>query len=131
MLPETDFIDDLTVETEPSETYQLDYEKNRIRGMVDGIDAVKQAIYKILNTERGQHIIYDDDYGAELTELIGKEKSYAVPEIERRITDALMRDDRILSVTNYRFEIEKRKYHVTFDVGTIFGELEIESEVTV
>ena len=41
-----------TVETQPSDTYKLDIEHNRVRGMTDEQDAVRQAIYLILNVER-------------------------------------------------------------------------------
>ena len=121
-------VEDFTIEEEPSNTYQLHYDKNRIIGMTDEMEAMKQAIYKMLSTERYEFAIYSD-YGVELSDLIGKERSFVVPEIERRITDALLEDTRILSVGNFEFEFNKSKYLVTFEVGTIYGEIEIESEV--
>ena len=39
-------------ETQPSLTYALDAENGRIRGKVDGLEAVKQAVYLVLSTER-------------------------------------------------------------------------------
>lgn len=121
-------IEDFEVEEEVSDTYFLNYEKDRVQGKIDGIEAIKQAIYKMLNTERFQYDIYSG-YGVELADLIGKERSYAVPEIERRITEALMRDDRITSVGSFEFEFNKSNYHISFKVGTIYGDLGIESEV--
>lgn len=127
MIPE-DYIEDFEIVEEPSNTYYLDYDKKRLRGKIDGLETVRQSIYKILSTEKYQYPIYDG-YGFESADLIGKERSYVVPEIERRITEALMEDDRVLSVNNFEFEFSKSSYHVTFEVSTIFGELEIESEV--
>ena len=45
-------------ETQPSLTYALDAENGRIRGKVDGLEAVKQAVYLALSTERFAHLIY-------------------------------------------------------------------------
>ena len=36
----------------PSYTPKIDFERNRIMGTVDNIDAMEQAIYLILQTER-------------------------------------------------------------------------------
>ena len=67
-----------TVETQPSDTYKLDIEHDRVRGMTDEQDAVRQAVYLILNVERYAYPIYPRSYGSELTDLIGKPKDYAM-----------------------------------------------------
>ena len=36
----------------PSKTYKMDIERERIWGHCDGVEALKQAIYKELNTEK-------------------------------------------------------------------------------
>lgn len=132
MLPEIQ--DDLrqafTVnERQPSLTYGLDIEKGRIFGKVDGIEAVKQAIYKILSTERYRHLIYSWNYGAELTSLIGQPASYVVSELKRRVTEALMQDDRVTGSDAFSFITEKGKAQASFTVNTIFGDVAIEKEV--
>ncbi len=53
-------------ENQPSLTYALDIENKRIRGKTDNIEAVKQAVYLILNTERYDCLIFSWNYGAEL-----------------------------------------------------------------
>lgn len=131
MIPEDGLnFEDFTVVEEPTNTYYLDYEKERVRGYTDGLEAVEQAIYKMLSTEKYQYPIYED-YGVELASLIGKERSYVVPEVERRIMEALLSDERILSVNNFRFEFAQSKYHVTFSVETTYGDTEVEKEVNV
>ncbi len=122
-------IPDFEIETETSETYYFDYEKDRVYGKTDGLEAMQQAIYLILNTERFQYPIYSWDYGVALADLIGMERSYVIPEVERRISEALMRDDRILGVKNFAFEFNKGRYHVNFEVSTIYGDVEIDQEV--
>ncbi|MFR8334422.1 MAG: DUF2634 domain-containing protein [Oscillospiraceae bacterium] len=45
---------------------------NRVQGMTDEQDAVRQAVYLILNVERYAYPIYSRNYGSELTDLIGQ-----------------------------------------------------------
>lgn len=121
---------DLVETAEPSYTYKLDTKTNTIVDHCDGLEAIKQAIYKILNTERYDYPIYSQDYGIELEELIGEPTSYVIPELERRIIDALSIDDRIIEVYNFEFESPlKNIVIVKFLVDTEFGIAEIESEV--
>lgn len=131
MIPKTDI--DLTQEFEtvrqPSRTYRLDVENNRIAGMADGMEAVKQAVYLILNTERYWYPIYSWDYGVELNELYGQPAGLVYPEIERRIVEALTQDDRITGVDGFSFEKERGAVKVSFTVHSIFGDIDTEKEV--
>ncbi len=121
----------LEVKSQPSKNYKLHFERNRINGTCDGLDAMKQVIYKILNTERYQNIIYSWNYGIELLDLYGEPTSYVLPEIQRRITEALVQDDRINSVDSFEFDItEKRTVKVSFTVHTIYGNIQEEKVVT-
>jgi hypothetical protein len=120
----------LVVETQPSKNYKIDIEHDVISGTCDGLESMKQVIYKILNTERYQYIIYSWNYGIELQDLFGEPVAYVCSELERRITEALIQDDRIEAVNNFEFDItEKRTVKVTFTVHTIFGEVEEEKAV--
>lgn len=120
-----------TVETQPSDTYKLDIEHDRVRGMTDGQEAVRQAIYLILNVERYAYPVYPRSYGSELTDLIGKPKDYAMSEIKRRITEALLQDDRITAVDSWEFETGRNWVLARFVAHTIFGEVEAEKEVAI
>jgi hypothetical protein len=132
MIPSTNTIlsTDLEVETQSSKNYKMYLEQNIVNGFCDGLEAMKQVIYKILNTERYQHIIYSWNFGIELLDLYGEPITYVCPELQRRITEALIQDDRIESVDNFEFNTsEKRKVKVTFTVHTIFGNVESEKVV--
>jgi hypothetical protein len=85
----------------------------------------------ILNIERYDYTICGWDYGSELKQLIGMPIDYCIPEIERLIAEALLADARIVDVTDFRFESEKRSITVTFTVHTEYGETEIEQEINV
>ncbi|AGC67446.1 phage-like element PBSX protein, XkdS [Thermoclostridium stercorarium subsp. stercorarium DSM 8532] len=114
---------------ETSRTYKLYSDK--IQGYTDGLEAVKQAIYKVLNTERYEYPIYSFNYGIELENLIGKDRTYVQVELKRRISECLLRDERITSVDNFRFEGSGDMIKCTFDVHTIYGNLTISREVNI
>lgn len=130
---EIELIEDFTIMTQPGLTWRLDLEQKRMPpGMTDGIEAVEQAIYKILLTERYQYPIYSWDYGIELLDLYGKPLSFVRPELERRIREALLQDDRITAVDDFHFEqIEKNSIHVTFTAHTIYGDTTMETAVNI
>lgn len=116
-----------TIET--SRAYKIT--GNRIQGYTDGLDVLKQAIYKMLNTERYEYPIYSFNYGIELESLIGKDKIYVQIELKRRIRECLLRDDRITEVDNFKFEGKGDSLLCTFDVHSIFGNITVSREVNI
>lgn len=115
----------------PSRTYGFNMDTGRVRGYVDGIEAVKQAIFLILSTERYQYPIYSFGYGVELADLLGQPIPYVLPEIKRRVTEALLMDDRITDVDGWEFETLRGKVRAIFTAHTIYGEIATETEVMV
>ena len=121
-----------TAASQPSRTYAVNWQTGRVAGFVDGIDALKQAIYKILQTERFAHIIYSWNYGFEANRIIGQSAAYLKSEIQRLITEALLADDRITAVENFKINITgKRRAAVELTVASVFGETNIETEVNI
>ncbi|MBO7715957.1 MAG: DUF2634 domain-containing protein [Methanobrevibacter sp.] len=116
-----EILSDFSFKEPTSNTYKLNYNKNDLKGFVDNLAAVKQAIYFILNIERYEYLIYDWDYGFQISDLIGSEINSILPEIQNRITDALIQDTRIISVNNFSFDVQKNKVTAYFTVSTIFG----------
>ena len=74
MLPkqEIDLQVNYTEVKQPNRTYRLVLDSMRVTGQTDGREAIKQAIFKILSTERYQHEIYSWNYGVELADLWGR-----------------------------------------------------------
>lgn len=122
---------DFEFEELPTNTWQLHIEENKIYGFTDKLEAMKQAIYLILSIERYEYIIFSWNYGIELLDLYGREMTYVIPELERRIKEALLQDTRITSVENFEFETEKGVVKATFTVKTIYGDVETEKVVNV
>lgn len=128
MLPEIDYEledeieDDYEEEIYPNKTYRMNLENKRISGMCDGNDALRQAVYKILNTELGEDIIYEDDYGLEKQDLFGDDLVYVESEIQVRVREAILSDERFESVDNFNIVTQKGKMLVSFIVYTTEGE---------
>jgi len=132
LIPQNSFPDDeFEFVIYPSKTYAMDLKTGRIRGFVDEQEAMKQAIYKVLNTERFTYGAYSNNYGVELNSLIGMPMSYVLPEIKRCITEALTWDSRITSVDGFEFETEMGKVHCKFTVHTIHGDIDAEKVVNI
>lgn len=133
-LPESsgEVFPDLSTGSEASKTFHIAYEReNQFAGMVDELDAMKQAIYKIINTERYEYIIYSWNYGIELADLFGKPVPFVYAELPRRITEALMQDDRILAVDNFRMSYNKKgDVLAEFTVHTIYGDVDASKGVS-
>lgn len=133
MIPhKNDALGTFVLEEQPSLTYRMDAEENRMVTTCDGIPAIQQAIYKILNTERYDCPIYSRGYGVELKTLFGKPVSYCMSEMERQIREALLQDDRIIGVDGFTFEQpEKGVLKALFQVRTSKGSVTAEKEVRI
>lgn len=136
MLPEVDqsveaLLEDIDVVEEVSRTYKMHLEQKRIQGITDGMEAMHQAIFKLLNTEKNEYLLYSEEYGIELQDLYGKDVLYVIPELERRIKEALLEDDRIEDVTGFAFSYKKGVVNTYFEVNTIFGDVNESMEVKI
>lgn len=133
MIPtnETTLNESISFTTLPSLNYKMDMVEH-IRGKTDELEAMKQVCYKILMTERYQYLIYSWNYGIELEDLFGEPMTYVIPIVQKRIIDALTADDRVESVTDFKFNTDKRHdLAVEFTVHTIFGDFDMEKNLNV
>ena len=131
MIPEASI--DVTISTsdaiQQAKTYKI--MGNRIQGYIDGKEALQQAIYKMLNTEKYEYPIYDFSFGIELENLIGKDPLFVQLELSRRITECLLTDERIEKVENFAFDTNGDSIVCSFDVTSIYGQSTIKKEVTI
>src|SRR5690606_29455088 len=90
LTPETFEVDEETTQDvevvdthpEPSKTWRLNYATGRIGGFIDGDEALRQYIRKAIATARNRYIIYNDEYGSELEDLIGLDLTTQIIETE-------------------------------------------------
>lgn len=131
MIPQIadEFTTNIIQEKEPDLTYRLNEET--IIGKVDKMDSIKQSIYHILSTERYSSPIYDDDYGIELEQYIGKDIHFIRASIENELKEALCQDDRItdVKVNSVDEGEQKNSCVINFSVYTEYGVLEEEINV--
>jgi hypothetical protein len=114
---------------QPSRTWRLDLEQGRVTGMIDNLDAVKQAVLKILQTERFRYLIYSFNYGHELNGLVGVSPLFVQSEAARIIQEALLPDDRIRGVENVSVEINGDSMLIEFTVITQYGTFQMSQGV--
>ncbi|MFD2117248.1 DUF2634 domain-containing protein [Paenibacillus yanchengensis] len=115
-----------TVQPMPSLTWRIDQERKRITGKIDALDAMKQAVFKILQTDRFWHYIYSDDYGHELKLLIGNHPLTVRSEAVRLLEEALLQDERILDITDMNITVEAEQLTIHCTVRTEYGEFAME-----
>lgn len=119
----------IIVESQPSKTYRMHVSAEKISGTADDLLAIEQAIYKILNTERYEYMIYSWNYGIELADLFGMPIPYVYSEVKRRITEALLADDRIMDVKNFELSHKGGDVSAKFEVVTKYGTIKTQKEV--
>ena len=120
---------DIEIIEQTSNTFCFDLDRNIVFGFTDGRDAMKQAIYLILSVERYKYVILPWSYGVEFEDLYGMPVSWVIPEVIRRIEEALLQDTRIKAVDNFTYQNSKGMLLVTFTVHTIFGDIDFERGV--
>lgn len=134
MIPSTTgfLTQDFEIRQQPDLTYGIDLQEDSVRGLVDGQEALKQAVFRILQTERYQYIIYPWWYGIETVDLYGEPVNWVCAELERRIAEALAMDDRIISVSDFEHDTSvKGEVHTSFVVNTIYGKISAEKGVSI
>lgn len=122
--------DTVNYEVVPTKTYKIDFETGRIIGMVEDRDAVMQFIRKVLNTDKYAFEIYDWNYGNELRNLAGQSYDYVVTRIPNIFKEALLVDDRIIDVRDFKFSrTGLDSILVSCVVDTVYGQIIYEQEV--
>lgn len=119
---------EVNVVSETIETVEYKIKNGKIIGICTGKEALEQSIYFRLGSEKHKHLIYPGDYGV-LLDVVGMDEDIAQSEIERRITETLIQDNRINSVDDFEFEVNEDSMLVRCTVYSIYGEIPISKEV--
>lgn len=107
----------------PTRTYKLDFERGRCAGFIDRKEAMEQAILKVIRTKRFAHLIYSDVYGFQ--DMIGQDRLFVRGELPRRIKEALLQDERITAIENFKLDFEKDEAYVSLTAVTIYGDVNV------
>lgn len=121
----------VTFEQQPSRTWYINTDTNRIQGEVADYEAVKQAVNIILNVERFRWQIYSSNSGMQWDGLIGQDPGYVASEMQRRMLDALRMDDRVRGISNFSYTLSNDGDTMTasMTVNTVYGEIQTTVEV--
>ena len=121
----------VTFVSQPSRTWYINKEANRIQGECDGWQSVRQAVEIILNVERFRWQIYSPYSGMQWEGLIGQDPGYVASELQRRITDALLMDDRVRGISDFSYTVEGDTLRASLTVNTVYGETQTSVEVNI
>lgn len=122
-------IQNVVFESQPGLTWWRDPQTNRIVGQADGFKAVTQAVEVMLSVERFRWQIYKPFFGVSWDGLIGLDVGYVAAELQRRVRDAVMIDDRVTGVANYSYTFDGDNLTAKITVNTVFGSLNQTVEV--
>lgn len=107
--------------------------KARLNLLVDDGGSVEALEQRIMASAQCSRSAYFDTASAvaKLGLNAGNAFGGNIPEIERRVREALLQDDRITAVQNFEFTVNKKKVLTTFTVVSIFGEINAELGVEI
>ena len=117
--------------------WAFDFEKQELKTrngayyLVEKEEALKVWIYKALKTSRYDFTAYSKKYGSEIETLFGftQDEEIMNSELTRMVEEALLVNPYITGVDRFSFwRDDKRKRHMSFAVGTIYGEIEEDME---
>lgn len=121
---EIDDLTELTSEIPETTTYAIDWEQGRIAGKVSEMEALRQYIRKTLMVDRGKFLIYGEEVGSNIRELISAKnlsRAFLETVIPKAVENALD-DKRIVSVYDFSFEYpDYDSMIIRFTVDTIYG----------
>lgn len=114
---------------QPTLTWIADPVTRRIRGRGDGWEAIRQTVEIIVSVERFKWQIYTPNFGTDYDGLLGTEPGYAASELQRRLEDAFLPDNRILGMKDFTWSFSGVSLSASFTVRTVFGDVESGLEV--
>lgn len=128
MLPEN-MLEEIEEKKNAYKAFGLDFENKRIGGIIDGKEALDQAVKMALMTQRYKYPAFSHAYGTDYSKVFEGNDKKAMGRLKNAICDSLGYDERIKRVDNFKFERNGEKMLVQFTVVSIYGESENEIEV--
>jgi len=105
-------------------------DNNTVYGFADKLKALKQWVRLVLSTERYKYDIFSWNFGIETEDLYGNDHFYVISELKQRVNEALTFDDRITSVSDFKYTIKGGIICMSFIVHNIYESFSEEREFT-
>ena len=115
----------------PTTSYLVNTDSKYCFYSKDDFELMGQAIEILLQVERYQYPIFDSNIGIQTLDLVGQDLAYIINVLEQRIRSVLATDDRILGISNYRYEKDGKELSVYFTVNTIYGDYDKDMKVAI
>ena len=95
--------------------------------LVEGEEALKVWVYRALKIDRYQYDIYSNDFGNEISDLMGKGYTHALTqsEIKRYIEESLYINPYIKEVQILETSFKDNVLSVKLDINSIYGNTEV------
>ena len=94
-----------------------------------GSERIQNKIEKLLRTELGKYEIYrETGYGVRIKDLLmgnPYKRSFTKAELQREITDTLLKDDEIIAINDFEVTVSNCKMQCSFSVDTVFGKVQV------
>lgn len=129
MLPENN-IEEIAREESADKAYFLDFDTKTVGELIDGKDALVQAIKMALMVQRYKYPVFSHSYGTDYTNAFADGYSKAMGRLKNAIYDSLIYDDRINAIDSFAFEKRGTKVIVKFRILSIYGPFGHEIEVS-
>lgn len=83
-------------------------------------------------TPRYKCLIYSSSYGSGIKQIMtnSPSKKYVEASIEHIVEDAIIHNPQILSISNFEYETEDDNMIISFNVMTIYGDLQVKEVYT-
>lgn len=125
----TGISENVQFEDQPTLTFYVDPISKKIKGTAQNFDVMQQAIEIMLSVERYKWQIYTSNFGMEFDGLIGEDPGYVASELQRRISDALSIDNRIIGIEDFEYTVDDGVLTATLTVRTVYGNVDQQVEV--
>lgn len=119
--------------TYPVQDWILDEETGQLKPPEISIQSIAQVVKFSLSTERNMYPAIGHNFGIELEDLIGQDRAYVTAQLKKRITEAVMVDDRITGIGSFSFSSQRGSdsLSVDFVVETVLGKVNMTTEIIV
>ena len=114
----------------PNNEWIVDFANGGNVAPESNLDTIVQAVRFALETGRFQYPIMGSNFGTVFDDLIGTDYAYVRSEISRRITEALLIDDRIVGVRDFQYtQGDNSAITVSCTVETMLGDVNISTTI--
>ena len=130
MIPKsTGLIEKLKTQNNVKETNTFKINGKRIGTMINGKEALAQAIELILKTERFEFAIFSSDYGIEFESLFSNSSDLLKARLKMRIDEALSVDERIIGIKSFDVNKDKMRVYASVVVASVYGDIYFEVNI--